>query len=137
MPGAGGGGGRRWGSAIAGMQQIVIRRLAQSARNRPSFALCLGTVRCIFSDICGTDAGAGSTPGSAGLGDYTAAGALRHPARFLLPSFNSVVEMLRSSSRARASETIGSRTGKYVRRGRFFSLRFAIITVVYGARVLL
>lgn len=86
---------------------IVIRRLVQSACYRPSFALCLGTVRCIFSDICGTDAGVGAAPASAGLGDYTAAGAPRHPARFLSRSLltGSVVEMLFSPSLARPKQS--------------------------------
>lgn len=85
---------------------IVIHRV-QSAYNRPSFAVCLGTVRYIFSDICGTDAGVGAAPASAGLGDYTAAGALRHPARVSSRALltGSVVEMLFSASLAHLKQS--------------------------------
>lgn len=84
-------------------------------------------------------------PTSPGLGDYTAAGArsflfIVHPA-FSSRSFNRlcwIVSFLaRSLSLSRAFETIGFRTGKYVRRWRIFAFRawLSTCTVLLFTRI--
>lgn len=106
-----------------------------------------GWGECIFSDICGTDAGVGCTPASStGLGDYTAAGAFRHPARVSSRALltGSVVEnafLPLPRARARAPKTIGSRTGGNTSGADVFRglrARLSPRAVVYGSkRVLL
>jgi len=89
----------------------------RDARYRSTFLLRLGTVRCIFSDICGADAGIGAAPAS-GLHPAARAGAFPPPPLPILsyplppaPPDSSPAEF--PPSAARALETIGSRgTGR-------------------------